>query len=442
MFHVLLVLMGSTAQDTRLAKVTYEETKVKRDTDSDMEGVIQNLSDLTNTGDINTDVQEGQWYVTTEGEMMQYAMPDKDKPVKLIEAVKLCKDRNSKLWDEKPQRGTGFSNIKRNEDYWISDHDGSMAKYTAADTKPEIIYDDICTQVQVKTPTSPNEKPKIEVKTVFDTVENGTQGCNSEAFKGLTLCLRPVKEFDYANSKEYRDYQTERKTLIKQEDAARRLQEIKTELTANNYRTSTEKTEIPAKLKTITDNIEAIKREDQKTFPNFKQIKTKWVEIIDQMQDLERMSARIASEYDLKQLEDQMEKRFVVSRGKQVETELDWTAKWHEIAQHIENNKNSISSLETKTGNETAEEVVRDTEHEEEGDEEDDQEVTDKVEGYFLKFFQKLKVQQQSFQEFCTNWKLDCRIIALGGMVMTMIGAGCHTLASSTFSKLGSESEI
>ena len=78
MFHVLLVLMGSTAQDTRLAKVTYEGIKVKRDTGSDMEGVIQNLSNLIYTGDISAEAQEGQWYATTKGEMMQYAMPNRD----------------------------------------------------------------------------------------------------------------------------------------------------------------------------------------------------------------------------------------------------------------------------------------------------------------------------------------------------------------------------
>ena len=143
-----------------------------------------------------------------------------------------------------------------------------MAKYTVASTIPEVVYDDICTQVQVRTPATADEKPKIEVKTVFETEAGAGQGCRSETFKGLTSCLRPVKEFDYANSREYRDYQQETKTIIKQADAAGRLQEIKTELTANNYRTSTEKTKIPAKLETITDNIEAIKREDQ-VIPKF-----------------------------------------------------------------------------------------------------------------------------------------------------------------------------
>ena len=70
----------------------------------------------------------------------------------------------------------------------------------------------------------------------------------------------------------------------------------------------------------------------------------------------------------------------------------------------------------------TLTEEARNIKHEEE----DDQEIVDdKVEGYFQKFFQKLGTQQQSLQKFCTDWKLDCRVIALGGMFMTMIGAGC-----------------
>ena len=255
----LLVMMGSTAQDTRLTKVTYDRVKVKRDTGPDMEEVIQGLSNLAYTGNISIEAQEGKWYATTKGEMMQYATPSRDKPVKLIEAVKLCKDKDANLWDKKPQRGTGFSNIRHNKNYWISDNDGSMAKYTAADNIPKAVYDDICTQVQVKTPARVNEKPKIEVRTVFDTTPEADQGCKSEEFTGLTLCLRPVKNFDYANNKEYREYQQETKTLIKQEDAVRRLQEIKTELNTNNFQASTEKTKIPAKLEIITDNIEDLK---------------------------------------------------------------------------------------------------------------------------------------------------------------------------------------
>ena len=203
-------------------------------------------------------------------------------------------------------------------------------------------------------------------------------------------------------------------------DAIRRLQEIKTELTTNNFQASTEKTKIPAKLEIITYNIEGIKREDKKPFPNFKQIKTNWVRILDQMQDLETISAKIASEEKVRQVEEQLEKKFVVNRGHQAETELEWKAKWNEIIRTIENNKNNISNLESKTRNGSTGE--NNTEHEEE----DDQELVDnKVYGYFQRFFQKLRIQQQSLQNFCKNWQLDCRIIALGGMIMIIIGAGC-----------------
>ena len=57
MFHVLLVLMGSIAQDTRLTKKTHEGIKVKRDTSLEMEGIIQNLIDLNYDGEIDTEAQ-------------------------------------------------------------------------------------------------------------------------------------------------------------------------------------------------------------------------------------------------------------------------------------------------------------------------------------------------------------------------------------------------
>ena len=125
-----------------------------------------------------------------------------------------------------------------------------MAKYTVTPNTPEIVYDDMCTQATIKKPERVGEEPGIEVKTVFDTTEGAgaIQGCKNETFTGLTLCLRPVKNFDYANNHDYRQNQEETKTLIKQGEAITRLQEIKTELTTNNFQASTEKTKIPAKL--------------------------------------------------------------------------------------------------------------------------------------------------------------------------------------------------
>ena len=358
---------------------------------------------------------------------MQYATPKRNEPVKLKEAVQLCTTADSKLWDEKPQFASGFSNIKPNENYWISDINGAMAQYTVAGTIPELVYDDICTQVKV-TSTIEDDQPKIEVETVFDTGKNASQGCSTEDFTGLTLCLRPVKDFEYANSKDYRRYQTETKAIINQEAAARRLQEIITELTANQYKTSTEETKIPAKLQIITDNVDIIKKEDQKPFPDFNQIKTKWIEIIEQMQDLERISTKIASEHKLKELEEQVERKFEVNRGQRAGIDLAWTAKWNTINQNIENNRNRINNLESNKRNELAGEPageVRDTEHE---DKEGQNSVNETMEGYFQTFVQELNMQQQSLQNFCRDWNLDCRVIAMGGMFMIMIGGVCTCL--------------
>ena len=97
--------------------------------------------------------------------------------------------------------------------------------------------------------------------------------------------------------------------MVKKEVAARRLQEIKTELTANNYKASPEERKIPAKLQTIATNIHSIKKEDQKPFPDFTNIKHKWIENIKQMQDLERIGTRIASDHKLKELETKLERK-------------------------------------------------------------------------------------------------------------------------------------
>ena len=70
---------------------------------------------------------------------------------------------------------------------------------------------------------------------------NASLGCSTEEFTGLTLCLRPVNQYEYANNKNYRNLQEEAKAIINQDAAARRLQDIKTELTTNNYKTNTEK---------------------------------------------------------------------------------------------------------------------------------------------------------------------------------------------------------
>ena len=236
MFNLLLVLMGSIAQDTRLTEKTHK-VKVERDTSLEIEEVIQNLNSLNYNGQIEPTAQAGEWFPTTTGEMMQYNTPRRSEPVKLEEAVKLCTEMNSKLWDEKPQLALGFSNIEPNVNYWISDDNGAMAQYTK-DTL-EMVYDNMCTQVKITTPTE-NDQQKIEVTTVLDKT-NASLGCSTEEFTGLTLCLRPVKQYKYANNKNYRNLQEEAKAIINQDAAARRLQDIKTELKTNNYKTNREK---------------------------------------------------------------------------------------------------------------------------------------------------------------------------------------------------------
>ena len=145
---------------------------------------------------------------------------------------------------------------------------------------------------------------------------NASLGCSTEEFTGLTLCLRPVKQYKYANNKNYRNLQEEAKAMINQDNqdaAARRLEDIKTELTTNHYKTNTEKRKIPPKLEAITNNVDTIRREDEKPFPDFKQIKTKWTEIIEKMQDLETISTKIASDRKLKDLEKQMVSKLEVT---------------------------------------------------------------------------------------------------------------------------------
>ena len=142
MFYLLLVLMGSIAQDTRLTEKTHK-VKVERDTSLEIEEVIQNLNSLNYNGQIEPTAQAGEWFPTTTGEMMQYNTPKRSEPVELSEAVTICTEMDSKLWDENPQLALGFSNIEPNANYWIIDDNGAMAQYTKAE--PEVIYDNICT---------------------------------------------------------------------------------------------------------------------------------------------------------------------------------------------------------------------------------------------------------------------------------------------------------
>ena len=75
---------------------------------------------------------------------MQYTTPSRDVPVKLRKAVQLCIDKYVKIWDQHPQQGLGFDEIRFREEYWIASDDASMGRFTTSDV-PELVYDKICT---------------------------------------------------------------------------------------------------------------------------------------------------------------------------------------------------------------------------------------------------------------------------------------------------------
>ena len=212
MLVALMTLSASVAQDFRWTDKG--QVKVRRQTaeDPDLAEVAQTLSGMTYNGVIQQLALEDIWLPTTQGVMQQYATPSKSTPVKLDEAVKICRQQGGRLWDKDPQQAAGFSDIEFGQPYWILSDDGSMAEYTITNT-PEIVYDKMCTQISITDPAGGTDQ-KLEVNTVFDTTEGAGQGCMSNEFKGLTLCLRPVKEFTYANNPDYRQDQEETKTLI------------------------------------------------------------------------------------------------------------------------------------------------------------------------------------------------------------------------------------
>ena len=214
----LVALSASVAQDLRWTNKGKVKVRRQTETDLDMAEVVRTLREMTYVGEINPSAQDEIWLPTTQGVMQQYTTPSKAVAVTLDEAVKLCRDQGGRLWDKDPQQATGFSEIVFGQPYWILSDDGSMAEYTTKSEIPEIVYDSICTQINIAEPEEGTDQ-KIEVKTVFDTTEGSGQGCTKEEFKGLTLCLRPVKDFTYANNPDYRQDQDETKTLIQQAKA-------------------------------------------------------------------------------------------------------------------------------------------------------------------------------------------------------------------------------
>ena len=144
------------------------------------------------------------------------------------------------------------------------------------------------------------------------------------------------------------------------------------------------------------------------------------------MQDLETISTKIAIDHKLKEVKEQVENKIDVNIGQRVANNLAWTDKWNIINQKFENIQIKVNNLETNTNNVPTEDR-RETEHREEEDQDADP-TPEPAEGYFQKFIQAYEKRQQSLQRFCLNWKLDCRVVVMGGMFMTGIGAGCTVL--------------
>ena len=179
MFNRLMLvgLLGILIQDTLLVtKVAERGIKVKRDLSPALEEANQAIRGLNYIRDISTAAQDGDWYATTKGEMLEYTTPSKEIAVRWKEAVQLCIEKRAKIWDKNPQQGLGFDQLKHGEEYWIASDDGAMAKYTTTDI-PELVYDKICTTVKVENPVE-DEEPQIVVKTV---VENDADwGCTDD----------------------------------------------------------------------------------------------------------------------------------------------------------------------------------------------------------------------------------------------------------------------
>ena len=127
------------------------------------------------------------------------------------------------------------------------------------------------------------------------------------------------------------------------------------------------------------------------------------------MQDLETISARILHEEKINQVKNQI----TINRGKQAQVELEWTEKWNEMRTQIEDNKNTINHFKRTTRNQTTEITEQ---------EEEEEQMDNKLVGYFQRLFQKLKTKQQNYEEFCEEWQLDCRLIAIASMVMIVMG--------------------
>ena len=388
--------------------------RVKRESDPEPEPnpvmgeIASDLKRMTYVGEIQP-IEP--WQLTSQGKIQQYTTPNRTFPVTLATAVKSCRDLGGRVWDQDPQEASSFSNIEYGQDYWILSEDGDMARYTL-DDKPEVTYDEICTQVNVKAPVDGRDQ-EIKVKTVFEEEE----GCPDD--KGRTLCLSPVKTHTYANYPDYRQDKEDAKLIIRPAETGIRLQEIERDLIEYNYMTNEAKPKIIDKLKIIRTNMNNIKEEDKKPFPNFKKAMHDWKELITQIQDIEGATTRIIQETQIKEVKDQIE----INKGMRLQAERRWNSKWSEVTRKISDNTDNMNNrvhpprtTRTTTRDTSTPEEQTDEEDEDDEDEEDTDET---VTGYFKTIIANLKTKQQQYSVFCSTWKLDCRAIAVASLVMT-----------------------
>ena len=420
----LAMLSASAAQDLRWTDTGQRKVRVRKQTESendpDMADLAKNISEWMYQGEIQESEKLDEiWLPTLQGEMQQYGTPRKATQVSLREAVQECKIKGGRVWDRDPQQAEGFSDIEFGEPYWILSDDGSMAQYTKEDQTPESVYDTMCSQVTVTKPI-PGTEREIKVKQVFDTTEGSEGGCTQNAYKALTLCLRPVRNFTYANDPNYRRYQQETKTLIQPAEAGTRLNNIKVELRTTVYQTKRTGPEITAKLQIIKTNMDNIKLEDQKPFPNFRRIKADWTELITQLHNIEGLSAKIIHEEDI----EKVNRQITANKGKIAAEDIKWDSKWMYLRNKIEKleeNKNIIQRPETAvtTPTTTTAEPNRSTEQE---IEEEGAEQNNRKYGYLQTFLQDLKTKKENYNDFCTKHKLDCGAIVITSIIMIIIG--------------------
>ena len=420
MLVLMTLVIMTLAQDlrwTNKGKVRVKRQINGSDPDPDMADVATTLENLEYKGDIRMlEKQDGEWLPTSEGPMQQYAIPSKDTEQTLEEAVTTCRTLGGRLWDKDPQDASGFDGIELEKNYWILSEDGSMAQYTTTKT-PESIFDETCTYAKVKADR------RIEVATL-NPIDDETPGCIDNNIKGLTLCLRPVKTYTYANDPNYRKDQQETKIIIgtQKEKATEQLQNIKEELTRNNFQLTSARTKSIETIRIIRTNINNIKEEDAKPFPNFRKIKTDWKDIMTQLQDLEGISTKLHHEKQIKQIKDEL----AVDRGHQATERQSWDTNWTNMMRKVEDNRKNIQ-LATRTESEPEPEREPTTSEPGEDSEEDQMSTTSK--NYFRWLKENFTLMTTNYDKFCNEWQLNCKAIAVTSVIM--MGVGLATMITA-----------